>query len=116
MTHLIVEVLSNLFFIALDTAMALIGRRRPVYADSHVSTEHGFALGVETVRTTHYLSIAISPAVDADVQRYRLTASEYRRFAEDDDAGAAFADECRAHGHDDRLIRRPSRPLHPQEE
>jgi hypothetical protein len=106
MIHLIVELVTNVFFVALDTAIALIGRRRPVYADSHVATELGFALGVETNRVTRYLAI---PGSDDRTAHYRLSAAEYRSFVDDMDAAAAFADECRDGHHVERLLERAPR-------
>jgi hypothetical protein len=77
------------------------------FQDEHVSRDGRFSIGIDTQAGAPYLSIPVKNALIDYEEYYRLTPDEHRRFAADSAVSAAFAEECRARLHDDRLILQP---------
>jgi len=72
------------------------------------SAEGRYSLGVDLKTGGNFLAIPMSNRIVEYNEHYALTAAEHRRFLDDGQAAARFADECRARRHDDRLIYQPS--------
>lgn len=102
---MIFEMLSFVFFAALENIGAFFGRpRRGRFTHTHVFTDERFSLGSDNRTRARYLAIPASdPAADAE-EYYRLSRDEFARFTTDPAVALAFADACRARLHDDRLI------------
>jgi hypothetical protein len=81
----------------------------PRFADTKIFPDHRFALGRDSRTGGHYLSIPVSNRLVDYEEYYRLEPELYARILTDDHAAAAFAVECRAREHDNRLILRPGR-------
>ena len=77
------------------------------FLDVQVSREGRYALGRDTVTGAWFLSIPVANNMVDYEEYYRLDGDEYDRFRADPDAALAFADACRAHIYDDRLILKP---------
>jgi hypothetical protein len=77
------------------------------FQDEQVSRDGRFSIGTDTRAGDPYLSIPVKNTLIDYEEYYRLTPEEHRRFAADTAAATAFADECRARLHDDRLILQP---------
>jgi hypothetical protein len=75
-----------------------------------VSRTDLYELGRDCELDEYYLGIPVGiPHFDWD-EYYRLSEDEYRSLIADPRAARAFADRCRAHEMDDRLIL-PQRPI-----
>ncbi|GAA2170634.1 hypothetical protein GCM10009846_01720 [Agrococcus versicolor] len=68
------------------------------------SREHYYSLDIEEETGRRVLSIPVTfGAIDSE-ERYALSDELFARLVEDEAAAQAFADECRAHAHDDLLV------------
>ena len=79
-----------------------------MFYDTATSFGDGYALGIHTRTRAHYLSIPAHDraALSDEWIHYGITEDDYARLSVDRGAAIAFADECRARRHDDRLIPR----------
>jgi hypothetical protein len=77
------------------------------FQDEHVSRDGRFSIGIDTRGGAPYLSIPVKNALMDYEEYYRLTPDEHGQFVADTAVSTAFAEECRARLHDDRLILPP---------
>ncbi|MEG3087214.1 hypothetical protein [Sphingomonas sp. PB4P5] len=77
------------------------------FQHEQVSRDGRFSIGIDTRAGDPYLSIPVKNRLIDYEEYYRLSPDEQRRFAADTAAATAFAEECRARLHDDRLILQP---------
>lgn len=77
------------------------------FEDTYFSREDRYSIGVESTTGRFYLSIPVSNGIVDYEEYYEVTDEQYRRFLDDHDAAAAFAESCRRHERDDLLIEKP---------
>ncbi|MCS3782465.1 hypothetical protein [Tsukamurella ocularis] len=69
--------------------------------------EQCYEIGIEVPTGRFYLSIPVGTGMIDYDEYYYLSENEHRHFMNNTDAATAFADECRNHRHDARLIMKP---------
>lgn len=77
------------------------------FLDVQVNREGRYSLGRDTETGAWFLSIPVANTMVDYEEYYRLDVAEYDQFRKDNVAALAFADACRAHIYDDRLILQP---------
>jgi hypothetical protein len=77
------------------------------FEDNRVDREGLLSLGIDRESGEPYLSIPVANRMVDYEEYYRLSSAEYRAFEDDPAQARVFADACRAHAHDDRLILQP---------
>ena len=73
----------------------------------NINKNERYSLGRDEQSGDYYLSIPVANQMIDYEEFYRLSALEYKSFAEDEKKAVAFADACRKRLHDDRLILQP---------
>lgn len=79
----------------------------PRFLDVQMSGKGRYSIGRDTQTGGWFLSIPVANMMVDYEEYYRLTKSEYDQFGQDGEAALAFAEACRMHTHDDRLILEP---------
>ncbi|WP_028454669.1 hypothetical protein [Chitinilyticum litopenaei] len=79
------------------------------YRDLFYDRQQRYALGVHAGNGQHYLSIPVSNALVDYEEYYAISSAEFVRFQADAAQAASFAQACREHYHDDRLLQAPGR-------
>lgn len=77
------------------------------FVDVEVNRDGRYSLGRDTKTGAWFLSIPVANNMVDYEEYYRLDTDEYDRFQQDRKAALAFADACRVHIYDDRLILQP---------
>ncbi|MGI9821731.1 hypothetical protein [Agromyces sp. Marseille-Q5079] len=77
------------------------------FVASFFDRDDRYSLGVEEQSSTAYLSIPVSNSAADYEEYYALSDHEYAAYATDREKARAFAEQCRRHEHDDRLIQKP---------
>lgn len=77
------------------------------FAKERVFRELRFSLGDDRQRGAKFLSIPVSNRMVDYEEYYRLSPAEFASLLDDETAGKAFANDCRRHLHDDRLLEQP---------
>ncbi|MFD1811770.1 hypothetical protein [Rhodococcus gannanensis] len=76
------------------------------FADTYVSREHRFSIGVEEDSGRKFVSIPVSSRA-VDYEYYEIGEVEYGRFVRNPLDALDFVTECRRRINDDRLIIKP---------
>ena len=79
------------------------------FVDAFFSQADRFSLGEETESGRLYLSIPVSNGPVDYEEYFELTPDEYEQFLADRKGAADFAEVCRLHLEDERLIQKPGR-------
>ena len=77
------------------------------YTDAFFSREDRYSIGTESEKHRRYLSIPVSNGIVDYEEYYDFTTSEYDELLRDPDAAVRFAESCRNHLEDDRLVEKP---------
>ncbi len=77
------------------------------FNDTVVNRDQRYALGIDTQTGGYYLSIPVANRRAGYEEYYAISEAEFLLFQADAAAAVAFADSCRRHEQDDRLIIKP---------
>lgn len=77
------------------------------FNDVHIFQGQRFSLGIDTQTQQPYLSIPVANQMVDYEEYYLITPDQFQQYSTDPDAGALFADECRARLSDQLLILQP---------
>lgn len=77
------------------------------FKDVFFSREDRYSIGVELDSGVHYLSIPVSNGLVDYEEYYEITESQADEFSKNTILGSEFANKCRNHLVDDKLIIKP---------
>ncbi|MGU3645350.1 hypothetical protein ACLBXX_10310 [Microbacterium sp. C23T] len=77
------------------------------FVDSFFDKDNRYSLGRDTGSLSAYLSIPVSSSTVDYEEYYAISDAEYSTLSGDLEAAKAFAEQCRRHELDDRLILKP---------
>ena len=77
------------------------------FVDAYFSREDRYSLGEEVETGRRYLAIPVSNGPVDYEEYYELSRDEHDRFLAEPEAAADFAESCRLHQEDERLILQP---------
>ncbi|HNM86848.1 MAG TPA: hypothetical protein PKI77_20280 [Mycobacterium sp.] len=77
------------------------------FKNNYLSREHRYWLGVETESGDYFAAIPVANQMVDYIESYRISAEEYEKFMNDQNAAVDFVESCRRREQDARLFMQP---------